>query len=339
MKELFNCGHSVPEIAELLQENTRNVRRWAQGRRRVPATGHPLGRPRKLNDRQERALARSFASHPSVSSRRGTAAWNKLHPEAKISRTSVQHILKSKGLRPYRRKRMPFVTENMRKKRLAFARAFLSVTDWSALVTGDERNAGTERVWNPHNDIMYAQRRDLVPPRTTVKFPKVFTKYLVFMTAAGVFGPYFYDGKMTSAKYIAMLDEAGVTPDPHKFLFPGKRRVPKRAVLLLHDGDSSHTAAATVKHLQDHGVHYIPKNLFPPRSPDLNPTENLFSKIDDIMEQYELPARNIDELKARTVKAVEEINRSKLPERLIRSMSTRIKWVADNKGRFYAQRT
>ena len=83
----------------------------------------------------------------------------------------------------------------------------------------------------------------------------------------------------------------------------------------------------------------VPKNLFPPRSPDLNPTENLFSRIDDIMEQYELPARNIDELKARTVKAVEEINRSKLPERLIRSMSTRIKWVADNKGRFYAQRT
>ena len=48
------------------------------------------------------------------------------------------------------------------------------------------------------------------------------------------------------------------------------------------DSDPKHTAKLVKKFLEDNQVNYIPREDWPPNSPDLNPVENIWSIVADV---------------------------------------------------------
>jgi hypothetical protein len=81
-----------------------------------------------------------------------------------------------------------------------------------------------------------------------------------------VFGPYFFDTSVTQHNYLAMLKD---------FFWP---KVLKNAdyekLIFQQDGATSHTANTVQTWLGDKFKRkFIHKDLWPPRSPDLNPCD------------------------------------------------------------------
>lgn len=80
-------------------------------------------------------------------------------------------------------------------------------------------------------------------------------------------------------KHLVFLEKGGVTAETyvHRCLESCKRELQKQNVLLLHDNARPHVAQVTQAWLQNNGVNIVEE--FPPRSPDLNVIEMLWSRL------------------------------------------------------------
>ena len=85
---------------------------------------------------------------------------------------SVHNYLKKNlGLKVFKRKRQPLLTEKQRKNRLRFAKKYqdLSEKEWEDYVFSDESPMYLFHEQNRKNDIVWGSQEDKVPVAKTVK--------------------------------------------------------------------------------------------------------------------------------------------------------------------------
>ena len=98
----------------------------------------------------------------------------------------------------------------------------------------------------------------------------------------------------------------------------------------VQDGAPAHTAKATQQWCKRNLPNFIPKDEWPANSPDLNPTENLWSIIDEAAYRDPIP-KTMGGLKSRLRQAWRNIPLASLRE-LARSMPQRLKTLYRTMG-------
>ena len=103
--------------------------------------------------------------------------------------------------------------------------------------------------------------------------------------------------------------------------------------IFQQDSATSHTAKSVCKYLQDEGICYWTKLQWPGNSPDLNPIENLWSILQNKVDEQKKQPTTIDSLKQMLKKGWSEIKPETL-QNLSDSMPERMRAVLKNKGEY-----
>ena len=103
--------------------------------------------------------------------------------------------------------------------------------------------------------------------------------------------------------------------------------------ILLQDGARCHTAAVNEIWLRENVVNYWAKGIWPGSSPDLSPIENIWSILQDKVDQVDPPPSTLLGLERILKDAWSKIS-PEILENLYRSMPDRVKAVLDAKVGF-----
>lgn len=100
---------------------------------------------------------------------------------------------------------------------------------------------------------------------------------------------------------------------------------------MMQDGAKAHTAAATSTWLRDKEIHIWGKEVWLPNSPDLNPVENIWYFLEELMRSEKGVPRTLEQLQKSLVEFWNKI-RLETQENLYLPMLSRIKDVIRCKG-------
>jgi len=233
----------------------------------------------------------------------------KAAPELGISRRSFGRIVKDRlGMRPYKHVARQQLTALQKAKRLERCKTLLRflksgrhlVTVWS-----DEKLFGVDAVWNRQNDRVIAPNIQAANERGRIVHKSNFCKSVMVwggITANGKTPLIFID---EGVKINAEIYKKKVLED---VLVPwAGRHFGNRRWVLQQDGAPAHTANSVQTWCQRNLSAFIPKQMWPPSSPDLNPMD--FS-VWAVMEAKACSKShsNIKSLKAALQKAWDEID-------------------------------
>lgn len=277
------------------------------------------GRPSKLTDRDRRIITREIKKNPKVSApklageleRRGT----------RVCAATVRNVCRDDGYNGRVARKKFWVSEVNRKKRLAFAKEYISkdLEYWQRVIFSDESkynlfgSDGRRMVWRKKNTEM--QPQNLVP---TVKHGGGSLMVWGCMSAAGVGKLHFIEGIMDHKMYINILKE-NLNASSQKLNLEGK-------YIFQQDNDPKHKARNTRLWL----LYNVPKELnTPPQSPDLNPIEHLWKVLEDNIRKR--PISNKKDLKIALQEEWDKISPS-VTANLVSSMPRRLQAVIDAKG-------
>ena len=232
---------------------------------------HQTGRPRTFTDREERNIVRSVIKNPKLSAPKlcaevGCGTGKKVTPQ------TIRNVLKRKGFHGRVARKKPYVNERNRRKRLKFAKEFISKEEkwWKDVIFADESkfnvfgSNGRTMVWRKPNTEM--EKNHLRP---TVKHGGGSLMVWGCMAASGVGELVFIEGKMDKMKYLSLLKE-----NLHK----SAEKIGIRTCFKFYeDNDPKHNSCI----VQEWLLYNCPCVLHPPpQSPDLNPIENLWDELD-----------------------------------------------------------
>lgn len=284
-------GKSIREIGELmnLKKSTVGdiVKRFTVGGRFdvLPRSG----RPRIVTEHEKRRIVRKIKANPKLSAPKLTSEYCRetgktVHPD------TIRNVLKSEGYNGRVARRKPFVNKINRKKRIYWAREYVSKPTeyWDDVIFADESkfnvstSDGRQMVWRKPNEEL--NPRNL---HGTVKHGGGSVMTWGCMSTRGVGSLVCIEGTLTAARYI---DE---------ILRPHLRQSAEKMGILdsfkyYEDNDPKHKARDTQEWL----LYNVPKILHPPpQSPDLNPIENLWDELDHRV--HTTPVSNQKELRNR----------------------------------------
>ena len=224
--------------------------------------------------------------------------------------------MKNKGWRPLRRQKKPLLTANQRAARLKFARQYRNLTteEWDDFLFTDECPKHLFQLPNPRNDIVWGSQESQVPPVYQVKKS---SKWIIWggMTGRGVTELHFMpQGQtLTADYYVNNILEKEVKPllrrknvneaIDKRQLFSSNRRMAS-----VQDGAPAHTAKATQAWNKRNLPNFIEKTSWPPDSPGINPVENVWSIMDDVV--YKDPTPKTTKDLKRRLKQAWRISRS-----------------------------
>jgi transposase len=219
--------------------------------------------------------------------RRSTRKVAKVLDEKKhivLSRESVRVAAHRAGLKAYHKQQKPLLTAEQRQRRLQFVNAYRA-TNWRHVLFADEKTFTLFGHPNRQNDVVWESSAENVPFNVSVKHP---AKIQVWGAASyyGVLAPYLFNENLTAPLYVDILKARLPAASG---LFPGGRW------MYLHDGDRKHTSKLARDWLDTHIPSYIPKEHWPPNSPDLNIIEPLWTIVQDRV--YSRDPRTMDGLK------------------------------------------
>ncbi len=249
----------------------------------------------------------------------------------KVSFKSIGNILKKEGLKPFKVREAPALSEAQKKKRLQFARKNKD-RDWKSVLFTDEKDFPLFHPPNKQNVRVWAHDKGDVPITPQMKHPPTL-KVWAGVSGIGKLPLVFYKddyctgkgGGMTGADYRRMLEDEVLPAATELFGDNG-------GWTLLQDGASPHTAKVAMSLLASRGIDVIsggPKGEFPSDSPDLNYIENIFGYMQD----------KFDEVEPKTVQAAHKTLLkiwAELPQELIdncvASMPDRLAELVSAKG-------
>ncbi len=141
----------------------------------------------------------------------------------------------------------------------------------------------------------------------------------------------FYKGRLNTDQYITLLDQH-LVPAIKKYWPQGGEGL----LTFMQDNASSHTSAAAQEYVDDlEGNYHDHFNilLWPSNSPDLNPIENVWSRLKEHLSTYEVPD-SIDDLRDLLLQEIPKFNVSNRDyfTKLYRSMPGRVAKVIKAKG-------
>lgn len=320
---LHREGKSQVRIASILGKS----RNWVQLALKRYAETEQLadrprsGRPKKFSQRERKSLVKSAQGNRNRSTRI-VARRFKQRTGKSIAHTTVFSELKKTGLHPHRRIRVPKLTEDQKQRRMNFAQKY-SKHNWNNTMFTDEKHFLLFPAPNRKNDVVWDDPAARHEAEQVKHSPAV--RVWGGICRNGTTPLIEYDGTITAAKYINILDKVVNDIDE---LFP------RNNWWFMQDGASAHRSKVAVSWLDDNVPNYIPPDDWPANSPDLNPIENIWGYIEKKV--HEKPCRTVRQLRSRIFREWNKLN-SIFLRNYILSMRSRLTAVLENKGG-YAQK-
>jgi len=312
---LAAAGRTKTQIRRETGFNACFVNRWF-GRTDPADAPHP-GRPTKLDPPTVHTV-RALMKGKKQRSTRKVSALLRERKGLELSRMTVWRAARRANLTAYHKQRKPLLTADGRRRRLEFAQTYID-TEWRHVLFVDEKSFHLFGHPNRQNDVVWETAPENVPPNVAPKHP---AKVHVWgaISYYGTLEPYIFQENLTAELYIDIL-EARLPAAPD--LFPGRRW------LLLQDNDPKHTSTKVVTWLKDNVPSFIPKEHWPPNSPDINVIEPLWAHFQDRV--YGRSPRTIDGLKRIIREEWAAIEPERL-QRLVDSMTDRLNAVLAANG-------
>ncbi len=278
------------------------------------------GRRRKTNERWTNVIMRAVKQNPFITA----VQIKRENPDLPISVRSIRRRLCENRFMARKPAKKPFISKKNVRERLRFARDHVDWTDvqWKNVLFSDESKFNLHR-----SDGMVWVRRpkgERYNPKYTIPTMKHGggKSLMVWgcISGHGV-GPLVkIEGIMDRYKYLDILRMHMI---PHS-----EENLPLRWSF-QHDNDPKHTAKAVKDFLLKEKV---PVMKWPPQSPDLNPIENMWEQLDQMVRKnHPEKFNNTDELFRALTQAWKKISKEYV-QKLILSMKSRCRTVIQNKG-------
>lgn len=284
------------------------------------SVGHVPPKPKEPSRKRETAknqLKNMLSDFDKFSIRKAASATG-------VSPTMVYHILHDDlHLKPYKFHQWHKLEYEDYEKRLAFATWFLKKPQKTKdyLICSDEAYFSLTLPLNHQNNRIWSESQ----PCVGVEVPLHDQKILVWcaISANRVFGPYYFEDTVDQHNYLEMLKKdfwpkVLRTADYEKYHFQ-------------QDGATPHTATAVQTWLgQSFKEKFINKNLWPPRSPDLNPCDFfLWGHLKEVV--YNPLPKTLDELKANLEREIKKISPETL-KNVFSNFKKRCEFVISSNG-------
>lgn len=288
-------------------------------------TGKRPGRPKKLNDREERAIVRNVRREPMESFGRHLARLE--NRDINICKATLIKYLDDLGFNSYVAAHKPLLEPHHVKKRLAWTKAKVNWTDdqWSHVVWSDESrfnvigNDGGARVIRMEGE-RYKDEHVL----KTKKFGSGSVMVWGCFWSGGVGPLVVLDGSVNQLAYIECLKDNLVPWLEELSETEGK------PFIYQEDGASSHTGKLS-REWKDNQRVVHGFDFWPAQSPDLNPIEHLWAILEKRIESRRHHIQNKEQLAACLKDEWTKID-SALCMKLVESMTSRCKAVIAAKG-------
>ena len=272
--ELFVKGNNPGEILKLLKMPKqrrkliyRTIQRYRKtgGVQDMPRSGRPKS---VTTPRLKKVVMDRIRRNPRRSLR-------KMAVELKVSRGSLQNLVRNDlGLRSFKRKKVHFLSKQIREKRKSRSKILLNRLANQGLervVFSDEKLFTIEEATNTQNDRILAKTSSSIPEQHL--FVSRAQKPSSVMVWAGISAvgrtPLIFvpsGVKINAATYKELILEP-VVKDLSQTMFKNK------SFLFQQDGAPAHTANTTQSWLSTKIPDFISKVEWPPSSPDLNPMD------------------------------------------------------------------
>lgn len=278
------------------------------------------GRPKKLTVREEASLLRKVSNNPKLSAPQLATALKDDFSKV-VNAQTVRNCLHRAGYNGRIARRKPFISEQNRKKRLDFAKEYVTkpVEFWENVIFTDETKInifgsdGRTRVWRKTKTAFKLEH--LCP---TIKHGGGNVLIWGCMSASGVGNFTFIEGTMDQHVYLNILREQFM-PSIQKLGLEGR-------YMFQQDNDPKHTA----KLVQEWLIHNVRQQLrTPPQSPDINPIEHLWEELKRRVRKTEVSTK--EELKARVTEEWNNIPRE-VTRKLVHSMPNRLRAIIKANG-------
>jgi transposase len=323
VKQQLNQGRSAREVASNLKVSVSfvlKVRKANQENMPPPK----MGPPSKISKDTRKTLARQFNNGTLQSLQDGKRMVESADGEQVHVRT-VQRNLEKEGLKAYVQQKKPDLTLNHKRDRLEFAKAHLhwTVEQWKTVMFSDESTIS--RVGSFGKKFYYCtkEHKRLKPHQIKETKQSGGGKIMVWgcMTCRGVGDLCWIPGTINSEGYLDVLKDYVLASrdwygmDPATFIFQ-------------QDNARVHTARIVRDFFDESNITVLE---WPANSPDLNPTENLWSYLKRELDQYKEAPRNLDELWERVQEVWTNIPISYI-QKLYESMPRRMEEVVRSRG-------
>lgn len=320
----INHGYGAKKIVAAMKNSKWSVRSVNNVLRTFLTTGGTdrqsgSGRPRAISTPKTVAAIRELALSPE--NEPGThRTQRQIAKVLHIHRSSVQRIIRNElHLRSFKKVPLHSLNAAQKQQRLEKSRALLRLpaSSLKKIIFTDEKNFTLSAPRNSQNDRVNGMgTKAAISISRLQRQQEQFSQHV--MVSAGVS----YRGKtrlhfvepgvkVNADYYSNTLLRQGLIPDCVQ-LFPD------RNFIFQQDSAPSHTARLTVHFLQEQNIPFWGKEVWPAKSPDLNPMDYrvwalLEQKVYETVKQYP----SIESLKAALVRAWESLNESTIRKCII----------------------
>lgn len=230
----------------------------------------------------------------------------------KVSRWTLGRSLKSMAIVRKKPRHVPLLTEDHRRRRLAWCLRHRD-TDWSRTVFSDESRF---QYYANNVRLLCPKKRTPLAPRPGYS-PGVMVWGGISMRGATPLA--LIDGTVDSLKYQEILKG---------YLIPTMDTLYPEGYVLQQDNARPHTSRSTRKFFEDQGLELLDE--WPANSPDLNPIENLWGWMKRMLEPVK--RTSVEDWKSKLEELWDSVS-SELIEKLVVSMPQRIEaCIAANGG-------
>lgn len=224
------------------------------------------GRPRSVRTKETVKMVRERIR------RNGQRSARKLARELKISRGTMLNILKKDlGCKPYKKRKIHGVSESAKIKRKQRVEEILAWHAGDEFVFSDEKLFILQQSLNPQNDRVWSVSIDNIPES------QHYVQRYQNASSLMVWGAISKRGKLPlvfidqGAKINAQYYKTEVL---EKVLLPNVQSMyGSEYFCFQQDGAPSHTARVVQEWCTQNLADFLPKNEWPPNSPDLNPLD------------------------------------------------------------------
>lgn len=287
------------------------------------------GRPRYVrNEENSQIVAQAFVASPHKSTRKASA-------QLGISRRSLQRILKDIKFKPFRPKLLHALHEDDYDRRLQFCELFLVRNEadpnfWRSILWTDEASFKLNGHVNRHNCVYWSDTNPHEVMEKDLNVPGL--NVWGGISSIGLIGPYFFEGTVTSAAYLEMMQN---------FAVPEMENNHIGNFIWQQDGAPPHYGLIVRNFLSTTFREWIGRRGtfdWPPRSCDLTPCDfSLWGILKDMV--FSTSPTNLDELRTSIENAFHAMNEDKLLlSRICGSVVARcLKCIEQEGGQFEQQ--